>query len=221
MPACADCQKQLCQIRSREGIDEGCPMNDSDFFVNIQQEYAKEENQKFYAVSIKSMRMSFASMTRVMEIMNFCKMMDYRKIGVAYCGGMLREGRLFCEILEENNFTVFSSGCKVGGFSAEDLISPDDDALLTPSRRPQIDQGGAPAKPRATCDPIAQAILLNRDGVDFNVVLGLCVGHDSLFLKYAEAPCTVLLVKDRMLGTNPAAALYCYEAMKKNEPQGK
>lgn len=33
-------------------------------------------------------------------------------------------------------------------------------------------------------------------------------GHDSLFLKHSEAPCTVLVVKDRVLGHNPVAALY-------------
>jgi enoyl-CoA hydratase/carnithine racemase len=46
----------------------------------------------------------------------------------------------------------------------------------------------------------------DQQKTDFNVLLGLCVGHDSLFLKYAEAPCTVLAVKDRMLGHNPLAA---------------
>ena len=46
----------------------------------------------------------------------------------------------------------------------------------------------------------------------FNVLLGLCVGHDSLFFRYAEAPCTVLAVKDRLLGHNPLAAVYEYES---------
>jgi uncharacterized metal-binding protein len=41
-----------------------------------------------------------------------------------------------------------------------------------------------------------------------NVLLGLCVGHDSLFFKYTEAPGTVLAVKDRLLGHNPLAAVY-------------
>jgi uncharacterized metal-binding protein len=39
-------------------------------------------------------------------------------------------------------------------------------------------------------------------------VVGLCVGHDSLFFKYAQAPTTVLVAKDRVFGHNPAAALY-------------
>ena len=37
------------------------------------------------------------------------------------------------------------------------------------------------------CNPILQAKLLNRAKTDLNVVIGLCVGHDSLFYKYAEA----------------------------------
>ena len=45
-------------------------------------------------------------------------------------------------------------------------------------------------------------------GTELNVVVGLCVGHDSLFYKYAEAPTTTLITKDRVLGHNPVAALY-------------
>jgi uncharacterized metal-binding protein len=58
------------------------------------------------------------------------------------------------------------------------------------------------------CNPITQAEILNEAGTDFNVLVGLCVGHDSLFLKNAEALTTVLVTKDRVLGHNPVAALY-------------
>jgi uncharacterized metal-binding protein len=34
------------------------------------------------------------------------------------------------------------------------------------------------------------------------------VAHDSLFFKHAEAPTTVLAVKDRVTGHNPLAAIY-------------
>lgn len=62
------------------------------------------------------------------------------------------------------------------------------------------------------CNPITQAYLLNEEKTEFNILLGLCVGHDSLFLKNAEAPCTVLAVKDRLLGHNPLAAIYTAES---------
>ena len=59
------------------------------------------------------------------------------------------------------------------------------------------------------CNPIAQAELLNREGTQFNVCLGLCVGHDSLFYKYSKALVTTLVAKDRVTGNNPVAAIYC------------
>ena len=61
------------------------------------------------------------------------------------------------------------------------------------------------------CNPILQAKMLNQAKTDLNVVVGLCVGHDSLFYKYSEAITTTMITKDRVLGHNPAAALYTAE----------
>ena len=58
------------------------------------------------------------------------------------------------------------------------------------------------------CSPITQAEILNSEGTEFNIVVGVCVGHDSLFIKYSQAPVTVLIAKDRVFGHNPAAGLY-------------
>ena len=63
------------------------------------------------------------------------------------------------------------------------------------------------------CNPIMQAKVLAAQGTDFNIVIGLCVGHDTLFLKNTEAPTTVMIVKDRVLGHNPVAALYTANSM--------
>lgn len=60
----------------------------------------------------------------------------------------------------------------------------------------------------AMCNPIMQARLLNKAQTDLNVVIGLCVGHDSLFYKYSDAYVTTLVTKDRVTGNNPVAALY-------------
>ena len=69
------------------------------------------------------------------------------------------------------------------------------------------------------CNPLLQAEVLNQEKTEFNVVLGLCVGHDSLFLKKSDALCTVLAAKDRVTGHNPLAALYTlhsyYQKLKK------
>ena len=73
------------------------------------------------------------------------------------------------------------------------------------------------------CNPILQAKLLNKAKTDLNVVVGLCVGHDSLFYKYSEALTTTAVTKDRVLGHNPVAALYTadsyYSKLKKSEEE--
>ena len=60
---------------------------------------------------------------------------------------------------------------------------------------------------------------MNEAKTEFNIVMGLCVGHDSLFLKHSDAMCTVLASKDRVLAHNPMAAIYmvdsCYKYLKK------
>ena len=61
------------------------------------------------------------------------------------------------------------------------------------------------------CNPIAQARLLNSRPTDFNIALGLCVGHDSLFYKHSDALVTTLVAKDRVLAHNPCGAIYCAE----------
>lgn len=58
------------------------------------------------------------------------------------------------------------------------------------------------------CNPIGQAKMLDDAGCEFAIILGLCVGHDTLFLKYIKAPCTVLSSKDRAMGNNPMGAIY-------------
>lgn len=66
-----------------------------------------------------------------------------------------------------------------------------------------------PACSEAMCNPIGQASLLNEQKTEFNVAIGLCVGHDSLFYRYSDAPVTTLVAKDRVLAHNPCGAIYC------------
>lgn len=64
-----------------------------------------------------------------------------------------------------------------------------------------------PANPEIMCNPVLQAKIMNEAGVELNVLPGLCVAHDTLAVRFLEAPTHVLAVKDRMPGNNPLAAL--------------
>ena len=136
---------------------------------------------------------------RIVEIIEFARRMAYRRLGLAFCIGLRREAREVEKLLASKGFEVVSSLCKIGRTSKEYVGVQEDQ---------QIRIGGF----ETMCNPIAQAYVLNESQTEFNVLMGLCVGHDSLFLKYSKAPCTVFAVKDRVLGHNPLAAIYTLDS---------
>ena len=129
---------------------------------------------------------------RVQETIVFCRRMGYRKLGIATCVALIRESRTLARMLRSNGFEVYGVGCKAGEM--------DKSALGIPPEH----QGPGPV----ACNPVLQAQLLAEAGTEFNLVMGLCVGHDSLFYKHSQAPVTTLVVKDRVLIHNPVMALY-------------
>ncbi|ABB24863.1 DUF1847 domain-containing protein [Pelodictyon luteolum] len=137
----------------------------------------------------------YGKLTRVEETVEFARRIGARKVGIATCVGLIGETRLFGRILKANGFEYRAALCKAGSVDKAD-IGIDEELKI----RPGSFEGA--------CNPLLQAQLLNGWKSDLNVVVGLCVGHDALFCKHSEAPATTLIVKDRVLGHNPAAALY-------------
>ncbi|MFC2072730.1 DUF1847 domain-containing protein [Chloroflexota bacterium] len=83
----------------------------------------------------------------ILELIQFAQKCGYKKLGIAFCGGLANEIRMLTEVL-------------------------------------------------------------NTENADLAIMLGLCIGHDTLFIKYCRVPMTVKVVKDRVTGHNPLAALY-------------
>ncbi len=137
----------------------------------------------------------YGKLTRVEEIIAFAKRINAKKIGIATCIGLMSETKTFVKILEAKGLDSYSIICKVG--------STDKTAVGVPEEL-KVQQGCH----ESLCNPVLQAKLLNQENTDLNVIVGLCVGHDTLFIKYSDAPVTTLITKDRVLGHNPAAALY-------------
>ena len=135
----------------------------------------------------------YGKYTRVEEIMEVAKRIGAKKIGIATCVGLIEESRIFARILKLNGFDVYGVACKVGSVDKTDIGL---DPKYTCKTGPVM------------CNPILQAKLLNKAVTHLNVVVGLCVGHDSLFYKYSKALATTLVTKDRVLAHNPVGALY-------------
>lgn len=137
--------------------------------------------------------------TRIEEICEFAFKMGYRRLGLAFCIGLANEAKIVAGLLTTRGFDVVSVVCKVGAVEKETLG-------LAETEKIRIGQF------ESMCNPVGQAMILNEAGVEFNILLGLCVGHDSLFFKHADAPTTVLAVKDRVTGHNPLAAIYLLDS---------
>jgi len=136
---------------------------------------------------------------RIEEIFDFIEKMGYSKIGMAFCIGLRKEAAQVEKLFASRHLEMVSVICKVGRVGKEALGIGDHDKI-------------AAGEFESMCNPILQAELLNEAGTEFNVLIGLCVGHDSLFFQYAKAPCTVLAVKDRVTGHNPLAAIYTLDS---------
>lgn len=158
--------------------------------------YQEEDNHAAMVAAAEVECQHYCQYTRVQEIVEFARKLGFHKIGVATCVGLLHESRILARILRFHGFEVFGMGCKAGMVKKAELGIP-----------AECNAVGANA-----CNPIFQAKMLNAAGTQLNIVVGLCVGHDSLFYKYSDALVTTLVAKDRVLGHNPAAALYNAES---------
>jgi len=133
---------------------------------------------------------------RILELIEFSQKCGFKKLGLAFCIGLANEARILTEILENKGFEVVTVSCKVGAIPKERIGIRPEEKIVEPDRWESM------------CNPIAQAEILNTERVDLAVMLGLCIGHDTLFIKYCRVPMTVIAVKDRVTGHNPLAALY-------------
>ena len=204
---CAKCPRPVCNSPAWQEGPENCP-------TKIKAEVIKRAKERcfgseFQEFAVKASRQEGSGYMRlphapkgpspikgrVEETMEFAKRMGYKRLGVAFCAGVAFEASMLIPILENRGFEVISVCCKCGSVPKEELGLKDEEKV-------------SPGRFEAMCHPIAQAEILNEAETDFNIMLCLCVGHDSLFLKHSKALCTVLATKDRLFAHNPLAGLY-------------
>lgn len=208
--SCASCElevrKRICYTEEGAGSKGCATLTRKQVLIEAKKEYEVQEIREFarqasiqeaecYGNRHQRPYIMQPTKTRMVEICEFAKKMGYKCLGLAFCIGMVKEAGTVEDILKVHGFEVVSVVCKVGRTSKEKIGIKDEEKIY---------QG----TDEAMCNPIYQAKLLNHEKTEFNILLGLCVGHDSLFFKYSQAPTTVLAVKDRVTGHNPLAAIY-------------
>ena len=201
---CADCSVLACRSKTEEKYPDFCLTEhvDQNLLGEVLDMYKEEEELGNIArVSACIEGEFYGKLTRVEETIEFMQRMGYKKIGIASCVGLMRETGIFTKILRAKGFSVYAVGCKIGAIDKTEIGVPNEKKL----------NGGCGHE--SMCNPIMQARTLAAEETEFNIVIGLCVGHDTLFLKHSHAPTTVMIVKDRVLGHNPVQALYTAQGM--------
>lgn len=194
---CALCQVHACSREGDSAPPAACPIRTlQEPLSGARQAYRDPGDGDLARAAARIEARGYLEWCRVEEIMEFAREMGYRRIGIAFCIGLAREARTFADILARAGFEVVSAVCKVGAIPKEE-VGLDDSEKVRP--------GGA----EMLCNPVGQAAVLAAGRSELNVLIGLCVGHDTLFIRHSAAPVTVLVVKDRVLAHNPAGALYC------------
>ena len=192
--SCSDCGEFSC-LQQEKAFPKGCPGNGADL-GRLKEMYRNDPFvSRITQAAAEVEGLYYCKYTRVEEIIAFAKRIGAKKIGVATCMGLINEARTFVKILNAHGLESCCANCKIGSIDKSEVGIPEDQKL-----QKNCFEG--------MCNPVLQAEVLNAEETGLNVVVGLCVGHDSLFIKYSNAPVTTLIVKDRVLGHNPAAALY-------------
>ncbi|HNX18592.1 MAG TPA: DUF1847 domain-containing protein [Methanoregula sp.] len=195
-PQCVKCAVRRCGSMEKNGnVPASCPTEKyPDLVKETTEKYRLPENEAVIKgwqglmekVLDPEKKNEKYAWTRIHEIIEYAKIRGMKRLGIATCYALMPEAKLLSDILERSGFDVVSLSCLCGEVNPQDLGMP-----------------GA-----IFCNPILQAAILNREKTDLNIMVGLCVGHDILFLRNCTAETTPLIVKDRALGHNPVAALY-------------
>jgi uncharacterized metal-binding protein len=194
MYTCAECGRLACDTGDAASYPRNCPSRDQDEAALLA--HYRDGDDAFLARNAALVEAhGYCRLTRIEEIMDFARRCGFSRLGLAFCIGLQSEAAVVSRILGANGFVVDSVACKNGSLSKEELGISNEDKV-------------APGGFESMCNPIGQAWALAQPETELNLLLGLCVGHDSLFMKHSVAPVTVLAVKDRVLGHNPLAAIY-------------
>jgi uncharacterized metal-binding protein len=170
---CTSCEDKVCRKNQSSCFRESFSKSD------VIAQYQKTGNSEIVKAAAELVDFGRAgTLSRVEEIVEFAKSMNYKSLGLAYCYGMEQYAIALKTVLKTKGFTVAAVSCSVGGLKQSDVNT-------------------ASCIHKVSCNPLGQAQQLNSEKVDLTLVVGICVGHDILLNRTLQMDFTTLVVKDR------------------------
>lgn len=113
--------------------------------------------------------------SRIEQIKEYAVQAGYKKIGIAHCISLTKYAKQLEDYLADS-FKVVKIDCKCAKIPSSLIVE---------------------GTKGISCNPVGQARILQDAGTEFNISLGLCLGHDIIFSNKSKAPTTTLIVKDK------------------------
>ena len=168
-PACATCSvtDRICVTEGGKGPQFCATIHYRTAIEKALREYGKPEIREFARMASIQEGECYADRhtkpyvfhpvkPRVQEVCEFAHRMGYKKLGVAFCGGLHAEARTVSAILKAQGFTPISVMCKCGAVPKETIGVQDEEKIRIGEFEPM-------------CNPIVQATILNEENTDFNI----------------------------------------------------
>ncbi len=180
---CLDCKSKACKSNGADCFDlHGISM----------EVYNRDEVNRMVKNSSKLVDGGRAGeLSRFQEVIEFCRLQGYQKVGIAYCYGLENIAHEMRDKLIDAGVGIVPARCTMGGVKERHIDENKNTETIS-------------------CNPAGQAHFLN-ERADFVLELGLCLGHDVVFHQELNVPFTVMLVKDRVYAHAPLEGIHNYE----------
>jgi len=180
---CTDCNDKVCRKQQNSCGRESFNKEE---IIHQYQDISNSEIVQASAQLVDDGRAG--TLSRIEEILEFAKTMNYKKIGLAYCYSMEKYAKIIQNKFSEKGFSVSSVSCSLGGLK-------------------QSEVNATSCIHKVSCNPIGQAQHLNSEKVDLTLIIGICLGHDILLQRNLNMDFTTFIVKDRFFKHNPLLSL--------------
>ncbi|MFC1532911.1 DUF1847 domain-containing protein [Thermodesulfobacteriota bacterium] len=208
---CSYCARKYCYTGDVSQAPDFCPTVQNPEIMEAARAKLSEPKNQAMAQDVARSWKAKDRPTRIERTVEYARLRGFKKLGLAFCVGLSKEAEMLTNHFINEGFEMVAVSCMCGAISSDDINLPEEDKVAPEGKR------------QAMCNPITQAYVLNHEKCDFNVILGLCVGDDTLFIEHSEAPVTVVAAKDRDLAHNPLGALYTshsgYSRLKVRRPK--
>src|SRR5665811_77119 len=113
---CTTCDDKVCRKQQtscdRESFDK----------TEVIGEYQDISNSEIVKAAAKLVDSGRAgTLSRIQEIIEFAKLMNYQKLGLAYCYGMEQQAKAIESLLTDEWFDVSAVSCSVGGLKQSEV----------------------------------------------------------------------------------------------------